>query len=176
MATGQGIVCFHQQERNLTFRVEGRATMAQSTPLRRCAQRAIEAGATGICVDLRNCSYMDSTFLGTLLTLRKSLANRGAGDLILITPSEACCRILQQMGLIDVLTMQSTEIDPAAQWTSLGTEVPDAGTFRRTIAQAHEELANLPGPAGEQFKAVARCMVQADKQQPAPPPPAPPKE
>jgi len=176
MATAQGIVRFHQQERTLTFRVEGRATMAQSTPLRRCAERAVEAGATRILIDLRSCSYMDSTFLGTLLTLRKILASRHLNDLVLITPSEACCRILQQMGLIDVLTMQSTEIDPSTQWNELGTEAPDAGTFKRTIAQAHEELANLPGPAGEQFKAVARCMAQADKQQSSPPQAVPPKE
>jgi anti-anti-sigma factor len=176
MATAQGTVRFHQQERTLTFRVEGRATMVQSTPIRRCAERALDAGATRICVDLRSCNYMDSTFLGTLLTLRKTLANRCLGELILITPSEACCRILQQMGLIDVLAMQPAEIDPTATWSELATETPDAGTFKRTIAQAHEELANLPGPAGEQFKAVARCMAQAEQQQAAPPPAAPPKE
>jgi anti-anti-sigma factor len=175
MATAQGVVRFHQQERTLTFRVEGRATMVQSTPLRRCAERFVDAGTTRICIDLRNCSYMDSTFLGTLLTLRKLLAARHLGELLLITPSEACCRILQQMGLIDVLMMQSADIDLTAQWSELGTETPDAGSFRRTIAQAHEELANLPGPPGEQFKAVARCMAQADQQQTAPPP-APPKE
>jgi anti-anti-sigma factor len=175
MATAQGIVRFHQKERTLTFRVEGRATMNHSTPMRRCAERAIEAGANCICVDLRNCSYMDSTFLGTLLTLRKMLASRCKGELLLITPSEACCRILQQMGLIDVLAMQSVEVDTSAVWSELVTEAPDAGTFKRTIAQAHEELANLPGSAGEQFKAVARCMAQAEKQ-PQPPPATPPKE
>jgi anti-sigma B factor antagonist len=176
MATAQGIVRFHQQERTLTFRVEGRATMNQSTPMRRCAERAIDAGATRICVDLRNCSYMDSTFLGTLLTLRKLIDNRCHGEMILITPSEACCRILHQMGLLDVLTMQSVEMDPSAVWSELPAETPDAGTFKRTIAQAHQELANLPGPAGEQFKAVARCMAQAEPPQPAPPPASPPKE
>jgi anti-anti-sigma factor len=176
MATAQGIVRFHQQERTLTFRVEGRATMNQSTPMRRCAERAVAAGTTRICVDLRSCSYMDSTFVGTLLTLRKLLASRCHDELVLITPSEACCRILQQMGLLDVLVMQSIEVDPTIVWSDLAAEAPDAGTFKRTIAQAHEELANLPGPAGEQFKAVARCMAQADQQQAAPPPAAPPKE
>ncbi len=176
MATAQGIVRFHQQERTLTFRVEGRATMNQSTPMRRCAERAVDAGATEICVDLRNCSYMDSTFLGTLLTLRKLLAGRSRKELILITPSEACCRILQQMGLLDVLVIHSIESDPLVGWTDLVTESPDAGTFKRTIAQAHEELASLPGQAGEQFKAVARCMAQAEEQPAARPPAAPPKE
>jgi anti-anti-sigma factor len=176
MATAQGIVRFHQQERTLTFRVEGRATMNQSTPMRRCAERAIEAGTTRICVDLRSCSYMDSTFLGTLLTLRKLIDNRCGGEMILITPSEACCRILQQMGLLDVLTMQTVESDPTIKWSELAPEVPDAGSFKRTITQAHQELASLPGAAGEQFKAVARCMAQAEQTPPAPPPAAPPKE
>jgi anti-anti-sigma factor len=174
MATAQGVVRFHQQERTLTFRVEGRATMIQSTPMHRCAERAIDAGTTRIYVDLRNCSYMDSTFLGTLLTLRKLLDNRCGGEMVLITPSEACCRILHQMGLLDVLTMQSVESDPSINWSELAPEAPDAGSFKRTITQAHQELANLPGAAGEQFKAVARCMAQPE--QPAPPPTTPPKE
>jgi hypothetical protein len=119
---------------------------------------------------------MDSTFLGTLLTLRKLLASRCRNELIVITPSEACCRILQQMGLLDVLAIQSLDIDPDIVWSDLASEAPDAGTFKRTIAQAHEELASLPGAAGEQFKAVARCMAQAEEQPAARPPAAPPKE
>src|SRR5262245_17313938 len=71
MATPSGIVRFHQQDHTLTFRVEGRGTVTQSLPMRRLAERGIEAGITLLRIDLRECTYMDSTFLGTLLTLKK---------------------------------------------------------------------------------------------------------
>jgi anti-anti-sigma factor len=174
MATAQGIVRFRQQDHTVTFRVEGRGTMNQSLPLRRCAERYLEGGITHVLIDLRDCTYMDSTFLGTLLTLKKSLTLR-QGEMTLIAPSPSCCRILQQMGLNEVLPTQAAEGEQSAGWTELGNEA-DPGSFKRNVVQAHEELANLPGPAGEQFKAVVRCMAQADKEKQANQPASPPKE
>jgi anti-anti-sigma factor len=170
MAAAQGTVRYCKQDRTVTFRVEGRGTMTQSLPLRRCAERFLEDGATRILVDLRDCSYMDSTFLGTLLTIGKATEKRGQGSLNLLAPSPACVRILQQMGLSDVLPSQACPVDPAATWTELSCEVDDAGMLKSNIAQAHRELASLPGPAGEQFQAVARCMADAEKNAPPPPP------
>src|SRR5262245_54518955 len=106
MATAQGIVRFQQQDHTVTFRVEGRGTMNQSLPMRRCAERCLENGINSVRIDLRDCTYMDSTFLGTLLTLKKFLAQR-QGEMILIAPSPSCCRILQQMGLTEVLHTQA---------------------------------------------------------------------
>jgi anti-sigma B factor antagonist len=170
MTTSQGIVRFHQEEQTVTFRVEGRGTMNQSMPLRRCVEGFLDRGVRRVRVDLRDCTYMDSTFLGTLLTLKKTAANRstlgGKVELALNAPSTACARILHQMGLDGFLPTQEAELEQTGEWTQLVCEPDDAHSFRRNIAQAHEELASLPGPAGEQFKAVVRCMNQADKDKP----------
>jgi anti-sigma B factor antagonist len=176
MPATQGIVRFHQQGHTVTFRVEGRGTMNQSLPMRRCAERCLETGSTHVCVDLRDCTYMDSTFLGTLLTLRKTVSQRYGSELILIAPSLPCTRILQQMGLADVFPPQAVEVNPDAVWTELANEGNDPNSFKRNVAQAHEELASLPGPAGEQFKAVVRCMAKAETEKPTNQPASPPRE
>ncbi len=162
MALPQGVVRFHHQDQTVTFRVEGRGTMNNSLPLRRCAESLLASGTTRVRVDLRDCTYMDSTFLGTILALKKAL-ERSQGQLVLVAPSVGCSRILQQMGLADVLPAQSEP--PAAEltWTELSSEATDPQSFKRNIVQAHEELANLPGQAGEQFKAVTRCLAEASK-------------
>jgi anti-anti-sigma factor len=165
MATSQGIVRYHQQGPTVTFRVEGRATMTLGAPLRQSAEGFLQRGAARVLVDLRDCTYMDSTFLGTLLTLKKAVGQRGTAELVLVAPSTPCARILHQMGLDDVLPAQEVELDLAAAWVPLPAE-NDPHEFRRNITQAHEELARLPGPAGEQFQAVIRCMKQADKEKP----------
>jgi anti-anti-sigma regulatory factor len=178
MATALEIVRFHAAEDVVTFRVEGRGTMRMSLPLRRCAERFLDAGTRRVRIDLRLCTYMDSTFLGTLLTLKKTLAARGLPELILIAPSVPCSRILQQMGLAEMLPIESGDTEPAAGWTELTADGDDS-SFKRNIKQAHEELASLPGPAGEQFQAVVRCMAQAEKDKRIAPPaqvPSPPKE
>jgi anti-sigma B factor antagonist len=162
MTAPQGTVRFHQRDQTVTFRVEGRGTMPLGLPLRRCAERFVTTGTSQIRVDLRDCSYMDSTFLGTLLTLKKTM-DRQAGRLTVVMPSPACARILQQMGLNEVLPAESADLDPSATWSDLTEDCNDPDSFRSNITQAHEELARLPGPAGEQFKAVIRCLEESAK-------------
>src|SRR5262249_32446596 len=108
MAAPQGIVRYHQQPGAVTFRVQGRATMNQSLAMRQCAERLIAAGVSRVRVDLRECTYVDSTFVGTLLTLKKA-ADRNDGRFTLVMPSAACAKILQQMGLGDVLPAESSD-------------------------------------------------------------------
>lgn len=163
MPAPQGTIRFHQQPNAVTFRVEGRATMTQSLPLRRCAEGLIAAGVTQVRVDLRDCVYVDSTFVGTLLTLKK-VVERQAGHFGLVMPSVACGKILQQMGLGELMPAEPGEIDPNAQWTDLAATPADPASFRENVTKAHEELANLPGAAGKQFEAVMRCIEQSGKQ------------
>jgi anti-anti-sigma factor len=130
--------------------------MYQSMPLRRLGEKFLAEGITSLRVDLRHCTYLDSTFLGTLLTLRRA-SKKGHTDFILVSPSAECCRLFHQMGVDDCLPAISTP-EQTGEWTELPCEPPDADTFNRNVIQAHQELANLGGPAGEAFQAVARCL------------------
>ena len=100
---------------------------------------------------------MDSTFLGTLLLLNKQLAER-QGRFSLVAPSQACTKLLRQMGLNDYLGEQADAVSPATGWIELPSSANDNQTIRRTVEQAHEELAGLPGKSGERFAEVLRCM------------------
>jgi hypothetical protein len=116
---------------------------------------------------------MDSTFLGTLLTLQNTLTKRGEGSLVLLAPSPGCSKLLHQMGLDTFIPTEQNcpdDID-SLPWADLPAEPHDVGSFQRNVVQAHEELANLPGPAGEQFRAVARCLAQTPPDKPPQPPP-----
>lgn len=161
MPESRGTVCFLQHDGAVTFRVEGRGTMAQSLPLRRQAEHSLENGLRQLRVDLRACTYMDSTFIGTLLKLRKSAEARGTVEFTLLAPSPACDRILQGMGLGEVFQVQPADPLPEGDWTELSCDLNDLSSFKRTIVQAHEELARLPGPAGEQFQQAVRCLENA---------------
>lgn len=160
MATTTGTVRYYRAGDAVTFHVSGRGVMPHGLPMRQVAERLIDDGVRRVFVDLRDCTYMDSTFIGTLLTIRKRLDARGAGPLTLVAPAEACVKIFQEMGLTDHIPSEALGYDDSAGWTELKTDNADAGSFRRNVAQAHEELAALPGPAGEQFQAVVRCLSQ----------------
>jgi anti-anti-sigma factor len=158
MAAQQGTVRVHRHDRTLTFQVEGWGTMAHSLPLRRFAEQSLAAGVTAIRVDLRRCKYMDSTFLGTLLFLKRAAERRCQGDFALLSPSPECGRLFQQMGLDTVYPVVAAEEPAADAWTELTGGTEDVPAFQRNVVQAHQELADLPGPAGEPFRAVMRCL------------------
>jgi anti-anti-sigma factor len=161
MSTPQGILRYHHDRHTLTLRVEGRGTLAQSASFRRFVERAMEAGTTLLRLDLRDCSYMDSTFLGTILTLKK-LMDRKNGEVTLLAPSVPCCKILQQMGLLDVFPQSEEKGEPQPTWTELTCQMDEGGLFRTNVTQAHQELANLPGKAGEEFKEAAKSLSRDD--------------
>ena len=157
MTAPANIVRFHQEGPTATFKVDGRGTMHQSSSLRRQAEACISGGALSVNVDLRDCTYLDSTFLGTLIFLDKQLRLR-QGQFSLIAPSQACTKLLRQMGLDEYMSENPDAVSPTTGWTELPTIVNDSQTMRRTVEQAHQELAALPGKAGAQFEEVLRCM------------------
>jgi anti-anti-sigma factor len=159
MAEPQGTVRVRRQGQAVIFHVAGRATAVLGLPLRRSAEQALAAGAGALRFDLRRCTHMDSTFLGTLLCLKRTIDHRGQGEVVLVCPSSQCGRILQEMGLVDVFPAV-TAAEEAGEGTELMEDMQDIGGFKRNVLQAHEELACLPGSAGDQFRAVVRCLAQ----------------
>jgi anti-sigma B factor antagonist len=161
MTTTQAVVQFHQHDKTLTFRLSGRVTMPHSVPFRALAERALNEGVNRILVDLRDCPYLDSTFLGTLISLSRQMTRRNQGQLRLVSPSPGCRQLFHQMGLNDIFPTETAELDASLPWQDLPLGQPDVGTLKRNIAEAHSELAGLPGKAGEQFRVVAECLARA---------------
>jgi hypothetical protein len=102
---------------------------------------------------------MDSTFLGTLLHLQRSLANQG-GEFTLVSPSSSCCRLLQQMGLDDVFPTVTAADPLASKWDEICCDIEGPEAFKYKVIEAHQELASLPGKAGEPFRQVVRGLMQ----------------
>ena len=157
MATPQGTIRVRQDEHTITFQVAGRANMALSPSLRGCAEQGLARGVAVLRVDLRHCSYMDSTFLGTLLCLK-----RGRGEVVLVSPSPEIGKLFQQMGVDDLFPVRVEEESREGDWKELGTGPEDLPTCKGLVVQAHQELATLPGPAGETFRQVVRTLAKAE--------------
>ena len=153
MAAPQATLRMYRQDDELTLQLEGRATLHQRLPLRRVAEQALASGARRLRIDLRRCTTMDSTTLGTLLHLR-----RAAGELVLVSPSAACQEQLRQMGLEELFPVETADELPPNIWTDVSGDREEPATFERDVVDAHRSLAELPGPAGEAFRAVANQL------------------
>ncbi len=166
MPAPQGLIRMHQQGQTATFQVEGWTTMNQSLSFRRSAEQALANGTRVLKVDLRQCTFMDSTFIGTLLFLKRAAHRQPGGEFFLVCPSAACGRLFKQMGLEGVFPCVNEEGGPCGG-TELNRVPDDVKALQCNVIQAHQELASLDGPAGEQFRAVARCLEQDLKAQQA---------
>jgi anti-anti-sigma regulatory factor len=161
MAALQGIVRMVRDGQTVTFQVEGRGTMTQAHSFRRWAEQCLAEGATAVRVDLCRCTHMDSTFMGTLLCLKREADRRGGRLFALMAPSPQCGRLLKQMAVADLFPVVCDPPVPAEGWTELPCGPEPITTIKTNVEQAHVELANLPGPTGESFREVVRCLAKA---------------
>jgi anti-anti-sigma factor len=159
MGGPQGVVRVCRKDQVLTVQVQGWGTMRQSLPVRRLAEQCLAGDTKLLRIDLRQCTYLDSTFLGTLLTLQRAACQRGEKKLVLVAPSADCRRLLGQLGIEDVFaTEHPQEPDAEEGWTELPCERDDACAFNRNVCQAHQELANVEGKCGQAFAEASRKL------------------
>jgi anti-anti-sigma factor len=159
MATQHGTIRVQQHEHTVTFQPEGDATMHHSPSVRRFAEQCLADGMMVLYVDLRHCTHMDSTFLGTLLFLKRLVERREEGKFALLSPSPQSYRLLQQMGLNKVFPIVSMEDSGAGAWAELTSDPKDTAAFKQNVVQAHQELGRLEGPAGETFRELASSLA-----------------
>jgi anti-sigma B factor antagonist len=160
MAAEQSFVRVHQQDQTITFQLEGQATMRQSPAVRRFAEECLTGGTTALAVDLRRCTHMDSTFLGTLLFLKRLVEHGGESKFALISPSPRCRQLLQGMRLEKIFAIVDREEPAPSVWRELLAGPEDVVSFKRNVVQAHQELGRLEGPAGETFRELAGRLAE----------------
>ena len=160
MTAQQGSVRVRQHDQTVTLQIEGQATMQHSPAVRQFADQCLTGGATALSVDLRRCTHMDSTFLGTLLFLKRLVERREGGRFTLISPSPRCRQLLQQMALEKILPVVDEEEPAPSVWRELPSGPEDKAAFKRNVVQAHQELGRLEGPAGETFRELADQLAQ----------------
>lgn len=162
MAALSGKVLARREADEVTFLVIGKVGCHQSPGLRLYADDARRNGARRVAVDLCDCQFCDSTFLGTLLHLKRVF--EPLGGLTLVRPSAAVRQILGQLGAerLFLIAEQAPTIDIQTTWQQLDShwEKERGKEFKTTVVEAHEELASAGGALAEKFKPLAEALRQ----------------
>lgn len=151
----------------LSIGVDGPATMLESAAVQEVADESVAEGARELFVDLRDCTTMDSTFSGTLLSLERRLQGCG-GQLTLVSPSPRVMELLRQMGLEDFYKIEEAEPTPTKDddgWTEISTASPSVDKLKQVVIESHEELANLPSLAAPAFRTVVEELRKDARRQ-----------
>jgi anti-anti-sigma factor len=167
-----GKVLARRERDELSFLVIGRVTCHHSPALRQYAEEGMQSGASSIEVDLRDCAYCDSTFLGTLLALKRRFDPAGKGNFRLLCPSASIRQMLTQIGAerLFCIADQAAAPDIQTTWQQLADTVDRAAArrFKQNVVDAHQELANAGGALAEHFASVAEAVsreLDAEREQ-----------
>lgn len=163
MAAPKDVVRVCQHDHTITLQIDGWGTMSQSYAIRQLIEQCFCQGITTIRFDLRRCTYMDSTFLGTMLSLKRNIERRGAGALHIVSPSPESLQLLRKMSMDGLFTIVVEDEATEGMMGELTHVLCDADTMRHNIVDVHRELANLPGPAGAPFRVMVQGLEREAK-------------
>lgn len=122
------------------LKVVGAGSFEHSFALRHYCDNLIQSGARGLLVDLTECTYLDSTFLGILAAPALKL-QKGGGILQVAGASRRVLEFIRSFGLERLFEC----VDPiapydAAELRPLESGVPQKETTGELLLQAHRSL------------------------------------
>jgi anti-anti-sigma factor len=140
------------------LRIEGRGGVRESSTLRDYVQTCLQQNGTRVVLDLNECDYLDSTFLGCIVGLYKRFGEDEPGRFLVAADHLTCVRLLaltkvdQFLRLIDVAPDLVEPMRPVVMPT-LTTR--DMG---RHVVDCHQLLAQLGGPEAGAFAKIAEQL------------------
>lgn len=147
--------------RTVWVRVEGKGSFLNSTGLKEFAKEMINRGFREFAVDLKNCTVMDSTFMGTLAGIALRLRELGQGNLRVTNLNERNSDLLSNLGLDQLFLIEARDSAPtAATQTALETAAPDKTTQAQTMLEAHEACVEANEANAAKFKDVLEYLKQ----------------
>jgi len=160
-------------EQTACVRISGRANFALSIPFRKLLQVLRDGGHKKVLLDVSECPFMDSTFLGVLAYEANNLASKGSQGvdpgIELLNAQPSVREIIEDLGVAHLLRFSTRDLSQ----TNFK-DVPEPGEasvtdLNRTCLEAHELLMALQPANVEKFRDVARFFAEELKNSSAPP-------
>ncbi len=147
---------------DIYVRVVGPASMKNVPVLDAFLRAEVEAGARRVCIDLKACGGMDSTFMGTMVGCHKRLmevTGDGAGSLVIVNPGPSNRKLLDMLGLSSVLPVIASQVQPEMALVDLvAGESMSPMARAELIRNAHEHLVALSESNRAKFGAFLESL------------------
>jgi anti-anti-sigma factor len=136
------------------IRIEGRGSFQNSPALKDFSRRMIEEGRRHFIVDLKNCTVMDSTFMGTLAGLAIRLRETGAGELWVVNRNERNAELLAGLGLDPLFSDKPLPSLQAVDCRQAVHHPGDKAATREAMHEAHAACIAVDPRNADKFKDV----------------------
>ena len=139
--------------------VEGRGTVKLSPLLSQFVIQSIEMAPkwkpTSVAVDLSSCDYLDSTFLGCLLSLNRRFNRAGDSRFLVVATAETRRLLLEPSNMDRVIAISETcpaSVSDPVELTSPALLNADLGQH---VLECHRLLAEHDGPNKAAYRSIA---------------------
>jgi anti-anti-sigma factor len=135
------------------IRVEGRGAFQNSPALKDFSRKQMDEGRRQFVVDLKNCTAMDSTFMGTLASLAIKLRDIG-GDLWVVNRNERNAELLAGLGIDALFSTAPLLTSHNGECTQVVNHTSDKAVTREVMHEAHAACVAVDPRNAEKFKDV----------------------
>lgn len=153
-----------RQEGLAFVQVCGRGSFQNAGTVKSFYQELLQKGVTRFVVDLNECTYLDSTFLGTLTGLGMRLKERsgGTGKLHIINVNARNAELLKNLGLDRLFNIDVSprELPSAVPLKEVKPEPVDKTESAEQMLEAHENLMAIDPRNVPKFKDVVTYLKE----------------
>jgi anti-anti-sigma regulatory factor len=109
-------------------------------------------------IDLSECLYLDSTFLGSLLDLHRQFGRGPSPRLTLVAPDDIVQKLFAPTHLHVVFRFEHQVPHPVQDWVPLACHPKGSSELARHVMECHQQLAQVEGPSQRAFAAIAQQL------------------
>jgi anti-anti-sigma factor len=152
---------FYQEDATgLFMRAQGHITAAVSTDLRELILERLSHLPVPalLAVDLSNCDYMDSTFMGLLVGFHKRYKQIAGRALTILRPSTECLKLLTGLGILALMSVVTgpEPLSPSV-WRPIEARKSPAAEI---LLNAHQDLSEISKENDRKFSALRSVLEQ----------------
>jgi anti-anti-sigma regulatory factor len=142
--------------------VEGRGTLSESPALEEFAVRSLDGpcGPSTLAVDLSRCGYLDSTFLGCLVSLHRKYNRTSPHRFRVAASCDKCQKLLAPTRLNHLLDVTAVYPEPIGDVLELSQPILASADLGRHIMECHRRLAELGGSQAASFRSIADQLAR----------------
>ena len=153
-------------ERCACIKLVGKANCASSPEFQTLFSELWKEGCTHFVLDLSECVFMDSTFLGILawagLKVNQSPPEQERRVVELYNPTDIIAELIENLGVLHLfkVTQGQVKTPEAGEPRTITPALPTSETCRRTSLAAHELLIQINPANAAKFKDVVAFLAE----------------
>lgn len=140
----------------------GHITASFCPTIKEKVQEILDKGQTieSVVIDLSECTYMDSTFMGLILTFHKNLKEKFGKSVLITSPTEDSLKLLTNLGINKLITIEN---NPVPFPEKLSVVLPDVAPTAEFLLNAHQNLMEISEENRSKFSLVEKILKEEIK-------------